>query len=129
MTTDLRIPASAARSKQFGPAIAGSISALLQAKICFCRTKPFSPRCAILGGNSFGLLAPIFTGYLVEATGNFNPAFVLAGALAMVGATVTLALARHADRRGAGTHRRATNARRLSPSRSSLGGDSDATRP
>jgi hypothetical protein len=127
MTTDLRIPASAARSKQFGPAIARSISALLQAKICFCQTKPFSPRCAIL--NSFGLLAPIFTGYLVEATGNFNPAFVLAGALALVGATVTLALARHADRRGAGTHRRATNARRLSPSRSSRGGDSDATRP
>jgi ACS family glucarate transporter-like MFS transporter len=48
----------------------------------------------VLGGNSFGLLAPIITGYLVEATGNFNSAFILAGALALVGATVTLALAR-----------------------------------
>jgi dipeptide/tripeptide permease len=48
----------------------------------------------VLGGNSFGLLAPIVTGYLVEATGNFNSAFVLAGVLALVGATVTLALAR-----------------------------------
>jgi ACS family glucarate transporter-like MFS transporter len=48
----------------------------------------------VLGGNSFGLLAPIITGYLVEATGNFNSAFILAGALALVGSTVTLALAR-----------------------------------
>jgi MFS family permease len=29
----------------------------------------------VLGGNSFGLLAPIVTGYLVEATGSFNSAF------------------------------------------------------
>ena len=48
----------------------------------------------VLGGNSFGLLAPIVTGYLVEATGSFNSAFILAGALALVGATVTLVLAR-----------------------------------
>jgi dipeptide/tripeptide permease len=48
----------------------------------------------VLGGNSFGLLAPIVTGYLVEATGSFNSAFVLAGALALVGASVTLVLAR-----------------------------------
>jgi ACS family glucarate transporter-like MFS transporter len=34
------------------------------------------------------------TGYLVEATGSFNSAFVLAGALALVGASVTLVLAR-----------------------------------
>ena len=48
----------------------------------------------VLGGNSFGLLAPIVTGYLVAATGSFNSAFILAGALALLGATVTLALAR-----------------------------------
>ncbi|MBV9199390.1 MAG: MFS transporter, partial [Alphaproteobacteria bacterium] len=48
----------------------------------------------VLGGNSFGLLAPIVTGYLVEGTGSFNSAFMLAGGLALVGATVTLALAR-----------------------------------
>jgi dipeptide/tripeptide permease len=48
----------------------------------------------VLGGNSFGLLAPIVTGYLVEVTGSFNSAFILAGALALVGASVTLALVR-----------------------------------
>ena len=48
----------------------------------------------VLGGNTFGLLAPIVTGYLVEATGSFNSAFILAGALALIGAVVTLALAR-----------------------------------
>ena len=49
----------------------------------------------VLGGNSFGLLAPIVTGYLVQATGSFDSAFVLAGALALIGATVILALARN----------------------------------
>jgi ACS family glucarate transporter-like MFS transporter len=48
----------------------------------------------VLGGNTFGLLAPIVTGYLVEATGSFNSAFILAGALALIGAVVTLGLAR-----------------------------------
>ncbi len=48
----------------------------------------------VLGGNTFGLLAPIVTGYLVAATGSFNSAFILAGTLALIGAVVTLALAR-----------------------------------
>ncbi len=48
----------------------------------------------VLGGNTFGLCAPIVTGYIVEATGNFNSAFVAAGALALVGATAALALSR-----------------------------------
>ena len=48
----------------------------------------------VLGGNTFGLLAPIVTGYLVEATGSFNSAFILAGALALIGAAVSLTLAR-----------------------------------
>jgi ACS family glucarate transporter-like MFS transporter len=48
----------------------------------------------VLGGNTFGLLAPIVTGYVVAATGGFNAAFVVAGALALVGAVASLALAR-----------------------------------
>jgi MFS family permease len=48
----------------------------------------------VLGGNSFGLCAPIVTGYLVEATGSFNSAFVAAGVLALVGATAALTLSR-----------------------------------
>ena len=37
----------------------------------------------VLGGNIFGLLAPIVTGYIVQATGSFSSAFVLAGVLAL----------------------------------------------
>jgi MFS family permease len=48
----------------------------------------------VLGGNSFGLLAPIVTGYVVAATGSFNAAFVVAGALALVGAVAALVLVR-----------------------------------
>jgi MFS family permease len=48
----------------------------------------------VLGGNTFGLLAPIVTGYVVAATGGFNAAFVAAGALALVGAVASLVLAR-----------------------------------
>jgi nitrate/nitrite transporter NarK len=48
----------------------------------------------VLGGNTFGLCAPIVTGYLVQATGSFNSAFVAAGVLALVGATAALTLSR-----------------------------------
>ncbi len=48
----------------------------------------------VLGGNTFGLLAPIVTGYVVAATGSFNSAFVVAGLLALIGAVAALALAR-----------------------------------
>jgi len=48
----------------------------------------------VLGGNVFGLLAPIVTGYLVAATGSFSSAFIAAGALALLGMTVTLAISR-----------------------------------
>jgi MFS family permease len=40
----------------------------------------------VLGGNTFGLVAPIVTGYVVAETGSFNAAFAAAGALALVGA-------------------------------------------
>ncbi len=48
----------------------------------------------VLGGNTFGLLAPIVTGYIVAATGSFNSAFAAAGVLALIGAVAALALAR-----------------------------------
>ena len=47
-----------------------------------------------VGGNVFGLLAPIVTGYVVESTGNYDWAFIIAGALLVVGATSILTLAR-----------------------------------
>jgi ACS family glucarate transporter-like MFS transporter len=49
----------------------------------------------VLGGNVFGLLAPIVTGHIVQATGSFSSAFVLAGAISLVGAVVSFTLTRH----------------------------------
>ena len=42
----------------------------------------------VLGGNLFGLLAPIVTGYIVKATGSFNSAFAISGALSLIGALI-----------------------------------------
>jgi MFS family permease len=47
-----------------------------------------------LGGNIFGLVAPIATGYIVAATGSFTSAFLLAGALLIIGAIVTVTMTR-----------------------------------
>lgn len=47
-----------------------------------------------LGGNIFGLAAPIATGYIVFATGSFTSAFLLAGALLIIGAVITLTMTR-----------------------------------
>lgn len=44
---------------------------------------------AIAGGNVFGILAPIVTGYLVAATDSYNYAFAAAGVLLLVGALVS----------------------------------------
>jgi MFS family permease len=49
----------------------------------------------VLGGNVFGLLAPIVTGYIVQLTGSFSSAFILAGALSLIGAVVSFTLTRH----------------------------------
>ena len=49
----------------------------------------------VLGGNVFGLLAPIVTGYIVALTGSFSSAFILAGVLSLVGAAVSFTLTRH----------------------------------
>ncbi|MGW3623996.1 MFS transporter [Streptomyces sp. NPDC000880] len=48
----------------------------------------------IFGGNVFGLLAPIVTGYAVAATGGFTVAFLIAGALLLIGTTANLTLTR-----------------------------------
>jgi cyanate permease len=48
----------------------------------------------VLGGNSFGMMGPIVTGYVVQFTGSFNGAFVVMGVLALIGAASTLTLTR-----------------------------------
>lgn len=48
----------------------------------------------ITGGNVFGLLAPIVTGYVIKLTGGYSWAFIIGGLLLMVGALLTLTMAR-----------------------------------
>ena len=46
----------------------------------------------ISGGNVFGLLAPIVTGYVIAYTGSFSWAFIVGGLLLLIGALVTVTL-------------------------------------
>jgi MFS family permease len=46
------------------------------------------------GGNVAGIIAPIVTGYIVDATGQFDAAFSVAGTLLVIGAVISLALTR-----------------------------------
>ena len=74
-----------------GPAANGAlVSDLLRSPADAGRAFAF----LVLGGNTFGLLAPIVTGYLVAATKSFDSAFIAAGVLALAGAAAVLGLAR-----------------------------------
>jgi dipeptide/tripeptide permease len=46
------------------------------------------------GGNIAGIVAPIVTGYIIAATGQFDAAFTIAGTLLALGAVVSLAFTR-----------------------------------
>ena len=48
----------------------------------------------VVGGNLFGVAAPIVTGYVVQATGSYNWAFMIAGILLMAGAVIALTMTR-----------------------------------
>jgi len=48
----------------------------------------------VTGGNLFGVIAPIATGYVVSITGSYNAAFVIAGLLLVLGATICLTMTR-----------------------------------
>lgn len=48
----------------------------------------------VLGGNTFGLSAPIITGYIVSLSGSFDRAFIVAGFLPLLGAAATFLLTR-----------------------------------
>jgi MFS family permease len=48
----------------------------------------------VVGGNSFGLMAPIVTGYIIGLTGSFDRAFVVAGLLPLAGAVATMLMTR-----------------------------------
>ena len=44
------------------------------------------------GGNLFGLIAPIATGYVVSTTHSYHAGFVITGVLVLAAAAVTLSL-------------------------------------
>jgi len=48
----------------------------------------------VLGGNLFGMMGPIVTGYVLQITGSFNATFAVAGVLALCGAVATLTMTR-----------------------------------
>ncbi|NWC94401.1 MULTISPECIES: MFS transporter [unclassified Pseudomonas] len=48
----------------------------------------------VVGGNIFGMLAPVVTGYLISATGSYNGAFGIAGGLLITGAAAILMMTR-----------------------------------
>ncbi|SDJ15591.1 MFS transporter, ACS family, glucarate transporter [Paraburkholderia steynii] len=48
----------------------------------------------VVGGNTFGLIAPIATGHVVAQTGSYDWAFGIAGLLLLAGATVVLTMTR-----------------------------------
>jgi ACS family glucarate transporter-like MFS transporter len=48
----------------------------------------------VVGGNLFGVAAPIVTGYVVQATASYNWAFMIAGVLLVAGAVIALTMTR-----------------------------------
>jgi MFS family permease len=49
---------------------------------------------AMVGGNVFGLAAPIVTGYVVQFTHSYTAAFIVAGVFLLLGTTVALTMTR-----------------------------------
>jgi ACS family glucarate transporter-like MFS transporter len=67
-----------------------SISSALTLNIAMCNDLVWDPTMAatalgfqILGGNTFGIFAPILTGYIVKTTGSFNSALFLGAATSL----------------------------------------------
>ncbi|HVY14011.1 MAG TPA: MFS transporter [Rhodopila sp.] len=48
-----------------------------------------------VGGNIFGLLAPIVTGYVVQFSGRFDTTYIISGVLLLIGSVVVMTLTRH----------------------------------
>jgi ACS family glucarate transporter-like MFS transporter len=49
---------------------------------------------AMIGGNVFGLAAPIVTGYVVQLTHSYTAAFLVAGVFLLMGTTIALTMTR-----------------------------------
>jgi len=49
----------------------------------------------VVGGNIFGLLAPIATGYVIAMTGSYDFAWLISGGLLLAGMVITITMTRH----------------------------------
>jgi dipeptide/tripeptide permease len=54
----------------------------------------------VVGGNAFGLLAPIITGYVIDRTGSYDAAWVISGVLLPAGMVISLTMTRRPIRIG-----------------------------
>jgi MFS family permease len=54
----------------------------------------------VVGGNIFGLLAPIVTGYVIALTGSYDAAWVISGVLLLAGMVISLTMTRQPIRAG-----------------------------
>lgn len=77
LTSSIGLNMSLTNDLVANPAVAGTVFGLL-----------------LLGGNIFGSMAPIVTGYLIGATGNYDSAFLVAGGLIVCGALIVLLMVR-----------------------------------
>jgi MFS family permease len=59
-----------------------------------------------VGGNIFGLLAPIVTGYVVQFTGRFDRTFVISGILLLIGSCIVMTMTRRPVGEAVATGRR-----------------------
>jgi ACS family glucarate transporter-like MFS transporter len=48
----------------------------------------------VVGGNIFGMMAPVVTGYVIAGTGSYDGAWVISGALLLAGMIITLTMTR-----------------------------------
>jgi ACS family glucarate transporter-like MFS transporter len=48
----------------------------------------------VVGGNIFGMLAPIVTGYVIAATGSYDAAWMISGGLLIAGAVISITMTR-----------------------------------
>jgi MFS family permease len=55
----------------------------------------------VVGGNAFGLMAPIVTGYVIDRTGSYDAAWVISGVLLLAGMVISLTMTRRPIRSGA----------------------------
>jgi ACS family glucarate transporter-like MFS transporter len=82
---------------QQSPFVFGAVGLNMALTNDLVRNPAFSASAAgilLFGGNSFGSMAPLVTGFIVKRTGSFDAAFVLAGVLMIMAALISYFMTR-----------------------------------